>query len=124
MVRITKKKDKGKSKNKLNIFKPGSSHNTNPRYDSEFGIVYPKTMEEYLEEYMWFYDVVVKPSPMSKFEWVEYTYTLYFAQQDGVVDEDERKEFKKILDRFEVNKFYRDYIRFKEKLYALIRDEQ
>ena len=95
-------------------------------YFEEWLIVYPLTFEELMEKYSGLYKSVVANSPLDKHSWLEYVYTLYYKDKDYVLagesfdkSNEDDKLYIKIIDYFMVNEFYREYIKFKEKIYGL-----
>ena len=81
-----------------------------------------------LEDNLWFYNSIVKDNVIAIHSWQNYIYDLYM---DKTIRDENRlviltSEYKRYLemkelldttlDKFEINVFYRDYIKFKKQL--------
>lgn len=113
-----KDNDDAKETNKNNENINGDENNGNNI--DKWSIIYPYTFSELMEIHKDMYESMVYGNPLDKYSWLEYAYTLYYMNNEiiiGEIDKDVESEYIRILDYFMVNEFYREYIKFNEKIY-------
>ena len=89
---------------------------------------YYKSVTQGLEDNLWFYSSIVRDNVLAINRWQNYVYDLYF--ETNISEENQlvilnstyeryleiKELLENTLDKFEINVFYRDYIKFKEQL--------